>query len=103
PILKDIPVLGHLFGSTRERLGNSELFLFLTPYVVATDEDADLLRERIEEERERLRPYLPEEPLTPPVPAPDGPLPGPGPVIPPPDPPAPPATLRTGAGGDAAS
>jgi general secretion pathway protein D len=70
PILKDIPVLGYLFGTTRDRRGTSELFLFLTPYIVATDEDADLLRERIERERELLQPYLPVEPITPPVPPP---------------------------------
>lgn len=78
PVLKDIPVLGHLFGSTRERLGNSELFLFLTPYIVASDEDADALRERIERERELIGPYLPPEPLAPPVPRPPPPPPGGG-------------------------
>jgi general secretion pathway protein D len=74
PILKDIPLLGLLFGSRRERRGNSELFLFLTPYIVASDEDADLLRERIENERELIAPYLPPEPLSPPVAFPDTPL-----------------------------
>ncbi|HUE95597.1 MAG TPA: secretin N-terminal domain-containing protein, partial [Longimicrobiaceae bacterium] len=67
PLLKDIPVLGYLFGSTRETTGNSELFLFLTPYIVASDEDADVLREHIETEREMLEPYTPIVPITPPV------------------------------------
>jgi general secretion pathway protein D len=82
PFLKDIPILGLLFGSVRERIGNSELFLFLTPYIVATDEDADLFRERIEEQRELIAPFLPDSTLTPPVPAPGLPI-----VVPPPPPP----------------
>jgi general secretion pathway protein D len=79
PILKDIPILGYLFGYERTMTQNSELFLFLTPYIVATDEDADLLREQIENEAELIGPILPEAPLSPPVvfpgagaPAPDG-------------------------------
>jgi general secretion pathway protein D len=79
PILRDIPILGLLFGSTRERTGNSELFLFLTPYIVASDEDADLFRERIENQREMIAPYLPPEPLTPPVILPDTVIPAPPP------------------------
>ncbi len=76
PLLKDIPILGYLFGTTREERGNSELFLFLTPYIVATDEDADLLRTHIEGERELLEPFVPIIPVTPPVGAPDGAGPG---------------------------
>ncbi len=91
PLLKDIPVLGYLFGSTREVRGNSELFLFLTPYIVATDEDADLFREQIERERELLNPFLPIAPLTPPV---IFPAPLPLPTVPPPDTTTPPDTLR---------
>jgi general secretion pathway protein D len=91
PILRDIPILGLLFGSTRERTGNSELFLFLTPYIVASDEDADLFRERIENQREMIAPYLPPEPLTPPVILPDT-------VIPPPPPPPDTATSSPGGG-----
>jgi general secretion pathway protein D len=90
PFLKDIPILGLLFGSTRERKGSSELFLFLTPYIVASDEDADAFRQRIEQQREMLTPYLPTEPLAPPVILPDT-------VLPPPPPP--PDTLRNPGGG----
>lgn len=71
PVLKDLPVLGHLFGTTRETTGNSELFLFLTPYIVASDDDAERLRDRIEGDAELLRPFLPVVPLTPPVVIPD--------------------------------
>ena len=44
--VKDIQLLCYSFGATRERVTNSELFLFLTPFVVASDEDADRLGER---------------------------------------------------------
>jgi general secretion pathway protein D len=67
PFLKDIPILGYLFGSTRETTANSELFLFLTPYIVGTDEDADRVREEIERQSELLAPLVPIRPLTPPV------------------------------------
>ena len=48
PLLKDIPILGYLFGSTRDRRFQSELFLFLTAHVVETDEDVDRLMDAIE-------------------------------------------------------
>jgi general secretion pathway protein D len=48
PLLKDIPIVGMLFGSTRTATTQSELFLFLTPHIVATDEDADWLRREVE-------------------------------------------------------
>ncbi len=66
PILKDIPVLGWLFGTTRESVINSELFLFLTPYVVASDQDEDLLRLEIEGNAELLQELLPIKSLLPP-------------------------------------
>ena len=55
PVLKDIPVLGLLFGTTRERVVNAELFLFLTPYVVSSDAEAERLRLEIEGRLELLR------------------------------------------------
>lgn len=67
PLLKDIPILGYLFGSTRETTTNSELFLFLTPYIVASDEDADRIREEIELRSELLGEIIPIPPITPPV------------------------------------
>ena len=48
PVLKDIPVLGGLFGSTHTIDSNSELFLFLTPHIVETDEDADRIRDDVQ-------------------------------------------------------
>jgi type II secretory pathway component GspD/PulD (secretin) len=65
PWLMEIPLLGRLFSTTRDADTTSELFLFLTPYVVASDEDADRLRERIEEGRDLLRPLVPAPPILP--------------------------------------
>jgi general secretion pathway protein D len=39
PLLADIPLLGALFGSTRTRSTETELFLFITPTIIASDED----------------------------------------------------------------
>lgn len=48
PILKDIPILGGLFGSQNRTSVRTELFLFLTPHVLRSNAD-------IEEATERLR------------------------------------------------
>lgn len=65
PILKDIPILGMLFRSTRNINETSELFLFLTPYIVASDEDATRLRQGIEQGTNLLDSMLPPAPLFP--------------------------------------
>lgn len=65
PLLKDIPLIGMLFRSTRNIQETSELFLFLTPYIVADDEDAKRLREGIEHGSEMLDSMLPVKPLLP--------------------------------------
>ncbi len=47
PLLRDIPFLGALFrrqATTRQR---TELAIFVTPYVVRTDADADAVRDRL--------------------------------------------------------
>ena len=67
PFLKDIPVLGYLFGTSRETVSNAELFLFLTPYVVANDEDEARLREALEGNAELLEELVPIRSLLPPV------------------------------------
>jgi general secretion pathway protein D len=41
PILSGIPIIGGLFGSTSRRNNETELYLFLTPRILRTDEDAD--------------------------------------------------------------
>src|SRR3989441_1724989 len=45
PILKDVPILGYLFKSRSTSRQRTELAIFLTPYVVYTDEQAEEDRE----------------------------------------------------------
>ena len=66
PVLVSIPFLGALFGTTRQTSSNSELFLFLTPHVVTSDDDLDDLRDSIQRRLELLpgelrkgRPFAP--------------------------------------------
>ncbi len=69
PLLKDIPLIGGLFGSASSTTSNSELFVFLTPHVIATDADADRVREGVRSGTELLREQLPQPaPLIPPAP-----------------------------------
>ncbi len=51
PILKDLPILGHLFGKTAKDTYNIELIILLTPVIMADDADAmaDAARDRFEE------------------------------------------------------
>jgi general secretion pathway protein D len=53
PILSSIPLIGGLFGRASRRATETELFLFLTPTVLATDADVDgattPLRDRVPE------------------------------------------------------
>jgi general secretion pathway protein D len=51
PLLKDIPIFGYLFKSETTTRARSELAIFLTPYVVYSDEQADsLLRQERQQE-----------------------------------------------------
>lgn len=43
PILSSIPVLGGLFGSVRRGRQETEIYIFITPRIIKTDEDADYL------------------------------------------------------------
>jgi general secretion pathway protein D len=63
PFLKDLPLLGALFGSTTRSEVRSELFLFLTPHIVVSDEDVDRVREGVQRRSDLLRPALPGSPL----------------------------------------
>jgi general secretion pathway protein D len=51
PLLKDLPLLGLLFRNRSVSRERTEIAIFLTPYVVFTDEQADSLLQR---ERDRL-------------------------------------------------
>lgn len=55
PFLSRIPLIGWLFRGTERNQSTSELFLFLTPHVVSSDEDIDRLRESIRDGSELLR------------------------------------------------
>ena len=46
PLLKDIPLLGYLFKRQSVTTNRTELAIFVTPYIVRSDEDADAVRER---------------------------------------------------------
>jgi len=46
PLLKDIPLLGYLFKKESITTNRTELAIFVTPYLVRSDEDADAVRER---------------------------------------------------------
>ncbi|MDH4233005.1 MAG: type II and III secretion system protein, partial [Nitrospirota bacterium] len=48
PFLSEIPVFGYLFGSTTDTSERRELILMVTPHVVATHDEADLLTEEYE-------------------------------------------------------
>ncbi|MEO8201003.1 MAG: secretin N-terminal domain-containing protein [Gemmatimonadota bacterium] len=45
PLLSGIPILGGLFGSTSDRKTQTELYIFITPRILTTDEDADRVTE----------------------------------------------------------
>jgi len=51
PLLKDLPLLGLLFKNRSVSRERTEIVIFLTPYVVFTDEQADSLMQR---DRDRL-------------------------------------------------
>jgi len=56
PFLKDIPIIGGLFRRNQETRQRTELAIFVTPYLVRTDADADAIRERV---RRRLEDRTP--------------------------------------------
>ena len=55
PFLSSIPLLGGLFGRTTRRATETELFLFLTPRVIRSDEDASALTAPIHKRSEDLK------------------------------------------------
>lgn len=62
PLLVNIPFLGALFGTTHQTTSNSELFLFLTPHVVSSNDDVEDLRESIERQLKLLPPEIRKHP-----------------------------------------
>lgn len=56
PLLMNIPFLGALFRNTSITRQRTELAIFVTPYIVRTDADADAIRERIKKGMEDRAP-----------------------------------------------
>ncbi len=40
PFLKDLPLVGKLFGTESTTLKKTELMIFITPHVISNDEDS---------------------------------------------------------------
>jgi len=56
PLISRIPLIGTLlFGNTSRTDDTTELFLFLTPHIISSDDDVDKLREAIREGSDLLR------------------------------------------------
>jgi len=51
PFLSDLPLLGGLFGSRTRRTSETELFLFITPRVLRTDDDVNAATDAVGAER----------------------------------------------------
>jgi general secretion pathway protein D len=47
PFLKDLPLIGFLFKRSSRNRSRTELAIFVTPYIVRTDAEADAIRERV--------------------------------------------------------
>jgi general secretion pathway protein D len=58
PLLKDIPVVGGLFGSTSKSKTKTELLITITPYIVNNREEADRLAGTFQESLQKLRVML---------------------------------------------
>ena len=57
PLLGDVPVVGELFRHTETAVGNNEMLVFITPYVVDIDDPNEMLPgtiEQIERPKEKL-------------------------------------------------
>ena len=56
PVLSSIPIIGPLlFGHVVQNDETTELFLFLTPHIISTDEDIDRLREAVRNHSDLLK------------------------------------------------
>ncbi|HEX5726140.1 MAG TPA: secretin N-terminal domain-containing protein [Longimicrobiaceae bacterium] len=60
PLLKDIPIIGNLFRSTSRNTATTELFVFLIPHVLYTDQEVDEATRRVREGAPRLDAALPD-------------------------------------------
>ena len=58
PGLKDVPVFGALFGTTRKTRNKTELLITITPYIVASREDGDRVVGSFQDSLQKLRGLL---------------------------------------------
>jgi general secretion pathway protein D len=56
PVLSSIPLIGGLFGHASRRTTETELFLFLTPHVIRTDQEADRVSAPYLERAKKVKP-----------------------------------------------
>jgi general secretion pathway protein D len=56
PLLSSIPLLGGLFGRQSRNTTETELFIFLTPRVIRTDDDAERLTNPLRKRAEKVGP-----------------------------------------------
>jgi len=68
PLLGDIPIIGHLFGSTDNTTNRTELVVLLTPRVVRTAVDADAITKELREKIQMAEPPPPPPARKPPAP-----------------------------------
>ncbi len=67
PWLSGLPWIGGVFGSTRSTTTNSELFLFLTPHIVASDDDLERIKGAVERTSTRPDSASANPPVVPPA------------------------------------
>lgn len=60
PLLKDIPLIGAIFGSRSTRTVASELLLLLTPHIIRNDEEMEETTQQLREATGMLNKQLPE-------------------------------------------
>lgn len=56
PLLSRIPLLGMFFGNTQRDVAETEFFLFITPRIIYTDEDADSLTAPLKQRAGKAQP-----------------------------------------------
>ena len=56
PFLSAIPLIGGIFGHASRSTLETELFIFLTPHVIRTDEDAERLSEPLRDRAAKIKP-----------------------------------------------
>jgi len=56
PFLSSIPLLGGLFGHSSRQTTATEIYLFLTPHVIRTDEDADSVTHPLLDRADKVKP-----------------------------------------------